>query len=655
MTCDPSDFPDRTDRGSAVVFRTIGKKWRNFSESDRDAYKKVATDTGSVVSPPSADKQAKEIIRNIMKQVAELDTLGGHAVVLCAYDGICYQGSAGIGDSLLKTNTMETFASRLHSELVERTEKSELEEPNVGKQNKKCGSKSNNKQETGRKHGWSQVVLDDFIDIIVSSDQYKKKLIFQNVKCQQNAEIYGKIREELKKRCSSRGENLSFTVDQLRSKLKKCVSECKRAALTIKTGTDIKRFQEDKSYGSCFQKLYEIVKTRHSGQPDQAIEPRAISSTPTVPSEDTSERVPGGVAAIKMTDLMVDMIVKNGTLDCVQSSHVAPYKGGIVFIDTEGHQIKAKIPRQKVTVIAGTEGEGNFNRKATNACFSQPMGICVECNKKHFCYWCANRCCQISYDNKRNCRVLRHLGLLYKAFSIHLKHQKAEKLFLDEAICKLETLDHSLKETVQNDISIFEKPCKPSGTIGTVSSQTLSSVRMRLEGLRALEQLLKELNPDYKIDLHTCVTVQVENLHAIGHFKELFPTLLQYAQNLANTVYENIKGLFSGRLTTTLTRSPIILSLVRQRHSMPRMSYLKLARKFNDRERVDVGMGSKKRQSCQQPKEKITMERTLRHVDAAGDLGCSVESNRKRQEEENQKDTDDEQESEYDTESESKL
>ena len=84
---------------------------------------------------------------------------------------------------------------------------SDLEEPNIGKQNKKCRSKSNNKQKTGRKPRWSQVVLDDFIDIIVSSDQYKKKLIFQNVKCQQNAEIYGKIREELKKRCTSRGEN----------------------------------------------------------------------------------------------------------------------------------------------------------------------------------------------------------------------------------------------------------------------------------------------------------------------------------------------------------------------------------------------------------------------------------------------------------------
>ena len=100
--------------------------------------------------------------------------------------------------------------------------------------------KSNKKQKkAGRKPRWSQELLNDFIDIIVSSDQYKKKLIFRNMKCQQNAEVYGKIREELKERCATRGENFCFTVDQLRSKFKKCVSECKRAALTIKTGTTV--------------------------------------------------------------------------------------------------------------------------------------------------------------------------------------------------------------------------------------------------------------------------------------------------------------------------------------------------------------------------------------------------------------------------------
>ena len=138
---------------------------------------------------------------------------------------------------------------------------------------------------------------------------------------------------------------------------------------------------------------------------------------------------------------------------------------------------------------------------------------------------------------------LRHLELLYKAFSIHLKHQKAQKLSLDEAISKLETLDNFSKETVENVMSTFEKPCKPSGIMGTVSSQTLSFVRMILEGLRALEQLLKELSPNYKIDLYTCLSIQVENLHAMGHFEGQFPTLLQYAQNLAKyRVWEHKKS-----------------------------------------------------------------------------------------------------------------
>ena len=59
--------------------------------------------------------------------------------------------------------------------------------------------------------------------------------------------------------------------------------------------------------------------------------------------------------------------------------------------------------------------------------------------------------------------------------------------------------------------------------------------------VKDLKELLQELNASYKVDLHSCLTVQVENLHAIGHFKDQFPTALQYARNLGNTVYDSIK------------------------------------------------------------------------------------------------------------------
>jgi hypothetical protein len=55
-------------------------------------------------------------------------------------------------------------------------------------------------------------MLNDFIDIIVSSEYYKKKLIFMNTKTQRNDEIYEAILKQLEKRCAKRGKKVPFTV-----------------------------------------------------------------------------------------------------------------------------------------------------------------------------------------------------------------------------------------------------------------------------------------------------------------------------------------------------------------------------------------------------------------------------------------------------------
>ena len=43
--------------------------------------------------------------------------------------------------------------------------------------------------------------------------------------------------------------------------------------MTIKTATEVKRFQDDKNYGVWFDRLFELVKTRDSCRPDLATEP----------------------------------------------------------------------------------------------------------------------------------------------------------------------------------------------------------------------------------------------------------------------------------------------------------------------------------------------------------------------------------------------
>ena len=53
--------------------------------------------------------------------------------------------------------------------------------------------KAANKKKSGLKSKWPAKALDDFIDIVVSSNSYKKILIFTNSKNQKTGPIYEKI------------------------------------------------------------------------------------------------------------------------------------------------------------------------------------------------------------------------------------------------------------------------------------------------------------------------------------------------------------------------------------------------------------------------------------------------------------------------------
>ena len=97
-----------------------------------------------------------------------------------------------------------------------------------------------NNKKAGHKPRWCPKSLDDLIDIVVNSTEYKTKLIFTNTKNHKSGPSYAKILE-LKARASARGDELAFTVKHLRTKFTKCVSCCKQAALTVKTATGINR------------------------------------------------------------------------------------------------------------------------------------------------------------------------------------------------------------------------------------------------------------------------------------------------------------------------------------------------------------------------------------------------------------------------------
>ena len=126
------------------------------------------------------------------------------------------------------------------------------------------------KKKARRRLTWKEDDVTDLVDIVCNSEYFKRKIIFTNSKNTKNNEIYGKLLKDLKERALARGDEFSFTVNQVRNKLKKLISECKKAVLTIKTTTGIDRFQEKKNYGPWFAVLFALVKTRDSCQPGRA-------------------------------------------------------------------------------------------------------------------------------------------------------------------------------------------------------------------------------------------------------------------------------------------------------------------------------------------------------------------------------------------------
>ena len=147
--------------------------------------------------------------------------------------------------------------------------------------------KETNKEKIWKK-GQMDLLINDMVDIIINDENYKRKLIFTNVKNQKNGNIYSKILEEMKKRSSLRKECVPFTIVQLLTKFKKLIGECKKAALPIKSATGIKRFQDNKGYGDWFNPLFNLVKTRDACQPEQAIEPSASGTITSTNTDDSS-------------------------------------------------------------------------------------------------------------------------------------------------------------------------------------------------------------------------------------------------------------------------------------------------------------------------------------------------------------------------------
>lgn len=149
------------------------------------------------------------------------------------------------------------------------------DEKDVNDENSDPNTKVVRSKKKGRKGSWSEKQVGDMIDVICDSENFQKKLIFTG----KNTEVYQKIQSELWQRYEAKGLDaiscFPFSPEQMRTKFKRCVGDCKKAALLRKPASGIAALHEEKEYGPWFNRLFSLVKSRDSCQPERAKEPSA--------------------------------------------------------------------------------------------------------------------------------------------------------------------------------------------------------------------------------------------------------------------------------------------------------------------------------------------------------------------------------------------
>lgn len=213
-------------------------------------------------------------------------------------------------------------------------------------------------------------------------------------------------------------------------------------------------------------------------------------------------------------------ILRNNSQECKAIHSVAPLPNGrIAFTDQDSRQVKLLARGGDVVVIAGTGVESNRNGSGSHASFGQPMGLCTE-GPNIFVTDGQIGTVKLVTTIRGTVEFLEHLGKFYRAFSVHLKHQPREKYTIQEAHQMVKDVSAYVKSgTVSEVQAVLNSDRTPNGPDGAVASKTAKSIALVEKGLEELHNNLNEVNSDFELNPEVCLTLQVENFHAVSHFK----------------------------------------------------------------------------------------------------------------------------------------
>ena len=197
----------------------------------------------------------------------------------------------------------------------------------------------------------------------------------------------------------------------------------------------------------------------------------------------------------------------------------------LFFTDREDRQVKEYNPEKNaVTVIIEEENSDGSEKSAS---FVQVHGICTY-EKSLFVTDVAVGTIKLVTGLSKTVTFLKNLVCLYDTFGIHEKGTPAQKVTLKEAKENVDKVYSEVKRTVASVKERFNLSRETNGPEGTVSKKTQDSLTLLRKGMNRLIENINSINPLFidQVELLTLVTTQVENLHAVSHFKhETFSSL----------------------------------------------------------------------------------------------------------------------------------
>ena len=222
----------------------------------------------------------------------------------------------------------------------------------------------------------------------------------------------------------------------------------------------------------------------------------------------------GGIVQIDFESKSSTRVLKNGT-DEVKRVHglCARHDNKLIFSDRDGRQIKCfDVCNKSVQLVAGSGKAGFTDGSETTASFSQPTSIC--CEKGGLLVFVVDLGTQrirLITSAVALTNMLQYLRMFLSSFNV-TSNQRA--VSLEDTISAVQEYFSYQEQSCLVVQTINQRQRKTQGPDGTVSHQTLESIRMILTGLNEVKDNIVSVNRSYLplINAKSLVSLFVENL-----------------------------------------------------------------------------------------------------------------------------------------------